>query len=146
MYTTYLLTNEIHGRFAVYPLSEVSMSTLLLITSAPSAILAWHALGLAQALKAKQQKFRVFFYQDAVCVANNLQWVPDDQRNLTIEWQKLAIRLPVCVSAALARGITDQDNAQRHQIHTHNLAQGFDLVGLGELADAVQSADRLIQF
>ena len=122
------------------------MSTLLLITSAPYSIHAWHALGLAQALKSKNQDFRVFFYQDGVQVANNLQWIPDDQRNLTAEWQKLAIELPVCVSAALARGITDEENAKRHQIHTTNLAQGFELVGLGELADAVQSTDRLIQF
>lgn len=122
------------------------MSTLLLITAAPTSIHAWHALGLAQALKAKNQTFRVFFYQDAVQVANSLQWVPDDQRNLSVEWQKLAIRLPVCVSAALTRGITDQENAKRHQIQTYNLADGFELVGLGELADAVQSTERLIQF
>lgn len=126
--------------------SEVSMSTLLLITSAPSSIYAWHALGLAQALKVKNEAFHVFFYQDGVAVANSLQWSPDDQRNLTVEWQKLSVRLPVCVSAALARGITDQENAQRHQIQAHNLATGFELVGLGELADAVQSTDRLIQF
>ncbi|NNG99689.1 sulfurtransferase complex subunit TusD [Acinetobacter sp. ANC 5414] len=122
------------------------MSTLLLITSAPTSIYAWHALGLAEALQAKNQAFRVFFYQDGVSVANALQWTPDDQRHLTEEWQKLAIRLPVCVSAALARGITDQENAKRHQINQHNLAQGFELVGLGELADAIQSAERLIQF
>ncbi len=122
------------------------MSTLLLITSSPTSIHAWHALGLAQALQNKEEEFRVFFYQDAVAAANALQWVPDDQRQLTSEWQKLAIRLPVCVSAALARGITDQDNAQRHSIQQHNLAEGFELVGLGELADAVQSSQRLIQF
>ena len=122
------------------------MSSLLLITAAPSSIHAWHALGLAQALQQKQHDFRVFFYQDGVQVANSLQWVPDDQRDLTEAWQELAIRLPVCVSAALARGITDQENAQRHQIQSHNLASGFELVGLGELADAVQSSDRLIQF
>ena len=126
--------------------SELSMSTLLLITSAPSSIHAWHALGLAQALQAKNQTFRVFFYQNGVFVANQLQWVPDDQRSLTQEWQKLAIRLPVCVSAALNRGITDAENAQRHQLPQHNLAIGFELVGLGELAGAVQSSQRLIQF
>lgn len=125
---------------------EISMSTLLLITSSPASIHAWHALGLAQALNRKNEEFRVFFYQDGVSVANALQWVPDDQRKLTSEWQKLSVRLPVCVSAALARGITDQENAQRHNIQQHNLAEGFELVGLGELADAVQSASRLIQF
>ncbi len=122
------------------------MSTLLLITSAPSSIHAWHALGLAQSLIAKKEEVRLFFYQDGVQIANAFQWVPDDQRNLTLEWQKLQIRLPVCVSAALARGITDAENAQRHQIQAHNLASGFELVGLGELADAVQSTERLIQF
>lgn len=122
------------------------MSTLLLITAAPSSIHAWHALGLAQSLKKKNQHFRVFFYQDGVLVANQLQWVPDDQRNLMNEWQQLDIPLPVCVSAALSRGITDAENAQRHQIQMHNLAEGFQLVGLGELADAVQSSERLVQF
>lgn len=122
------------------------MSTLLLITSAPTTIHAWHALGLAQALQHKNEAFRVFFYQDGVAVANELQWVPDDQRNLKTEWQKLGIRLPVCVSAALARGICDAENAKRHQLSQHNLAKGFELVGLGELADAVQSTERLIQF
>lgn len=122
------------------------MSTLLLITSAPTSIHAWHALGLAQALQQKSEAFRVFFYQDGVAVANELQWVPDDQRNLKTEWQKLSIRLPVCVSAALARGISDAHNTKRHQLSQHNLAAGFELVGLGELADAVQSTERLIQF
>ena len=129
-----------------YDHSECSMSTLLLITSAPTSMMAWHAFGLAQALQNKHEEFRVFFYQDGVQVANDLQWFPDDQRNLKLEWQKLGVRLPVCVSAALARGITDVSNAQRHSLQQHNLAQGFELVGLGELADAVQSCARLIQF
>ena len=122
------------------------MSTLLLITSAPTSIHAWHALGLAQSLHEKHEEFRVFFYQDGVSVANDLQWVPDDQRNLKTEWQKLSIRLPVCVSAALARGISDEENAKRHQLQQFNLAHGFELVGLGELADAVECADRVLQF
>lgn len=122
------------------------MSTLLLITSAPTSIHAWHAVGLAQALHQKGTDFRVFFYQDAVNVANCLQWQPDDQRSLMHEWQKLAIRLPVCVSAALSRGISDAENAQRHQLTQHNLAEGFELVGLGELADALQHAQRILQF
>ena len=49
-------------------------------------------------------------------------------------------------SAALNRGITDQENAKRHQLSNSNLAQGFELVGLGELADALQSSARIVQF
>lgn len=122
------------------------MSTLLLITASPQSVIAWHALGVAQALHQQKEPFKIFFYQDAVYVANQLTWVPEDQRNLTHEWQKMKIRLPVCVSAALNRGITDQENAQRHHLTQQNLAEGFSLVGLGELADAVQEADRIIQF
>ncbi len=73
-----------------YDHSECSMSTLLLITSAPTSMMAWHAFGLAQALQNKHEEFRVFFYQDGVQVANDLQWFPDDQRNLKLEWQSLA--------------------------------------------------------
>ncbi len=69
------------------------MSTLLLITSTPTSVMAWHAFGLAQALHNMREEFRVFFYQDGVQVANDLQWFPDDQRNLKQEWQKLGIRL-----------------------------------------------------
>ncbi len=126
--------------------SEISMSTLLLITSAPTSVHAWHALGVAQALLKKSEVFHIFFYQDAVNVANDLQWFPDDQRLLTQEWQKLGIPLPVCVSAALNRGISDDENAKRHQLSKSNLAQGFELVGLGHLADALQSSARVIQF
>ncbi len=122
------------------------MSTLIVVTAAPQTIYAWHALGLAQALHRQNEIFRLFFYQDAVQVANLLNWVPDDQRNLTHEWQKLNIRLPVCVSAALSRGISDADNAARHQLIQHNLAAGFELVGLGELADALQNCSRIAQF
>lgn len=122
------------------------MSTLLLITASPLSVVAWHALGTAQALKEKQAPFKLFFYQDGVYVANQLNWVSDDQKNLTQEWQQLGIRLPVCVSAALNRGITDQENAKRHQLIQYNLAEGFELVGLGELADAVEAAERVIQF
>lgn len=121
-------------------------TTLFLITAAPTHKSAWYALKLAQALINQQQDIRVFFYQDAVHIANRLIWQPDDQCHLQKEWQSLGIALPVCVSAALARGVSDIENAQRHHLTQHNLADGFSLVGLGELADAVTHADRILQF
>lgn len=122
------------------------MSTLLLITASPQSSIAWHALGLAQALQIKKEPYSVFFYQDAVYVANKLNWVAEDQKNLTHEWQALNIRLPVCVSAALHRGITDEENAKRHNLSQYNLAENFELVGLGELADAIHHHERVVQF
>ena len=65
-------------------------------------------------------------------------------------WQHFAIShdltIQVCVSAALARGVTDADNATRHQLQGDNLADGFELVGLGELAMHLHRAKRFISF
>ncbi len=118
---------------------------LLLLTAPMTSPLAWHAVWLAQQLQAGGHTVQVFFYQDAAMIANRLNWRPDDEANLTRLWQSLQIPLPVCVSAALLRGVTDDANAQRHTLHTDNLAPDFHLVGLGELADLMLGADRVIQ-
>lgn len=127
---------------------------LVLITHAPTHPLAHKALQFCQAY-AKQlfadqatpaqhqthplsDKLNVFFYGDAASTANRLRWQPADQAHLTQDWQVFAhqygMTLPVCVSTALARGVSDTDNATRHQLIGDNLATGFKLVGLSELA------------
>lgn len=120
------------------------MMILLLLTEAPTRPLAWHAVSLATHLLQQGVQLRVFFYQDAVLIANALRWQPADEANLAEAWRRLAIDLPVCVSAALYRGVTDADNATRHALAGHNLAQGFRLAGLGELAEYTLDADRVI--
>ncbi len=122
---------------------------LLLLTEPQTSPLAWHGVTLAEALLAQGVHVDVFFYQNAASIANRLNWRPSDEPNLARVWQQLPIARPVCVSAALLRGITDMDNATRHQLLTHdmrgdNLAEGFQLVGLGELADAMLHADRIV--
>lgn len=96
------------------------------------------------------QPLNLFFYADAAHIANRLRWQSAEQVNLTHEWQTLAkqygISLPVCVSTALSRGISDNDNSSRHQLQGDNLAHGFELVGLSELAVMMQSDCRLILF
>lgn len=121
------------------------ITVLLLLTHAAQQRLAWHALDLATALKNHGHRVTVFFYQDAVSIANAHQWQPQDESRLQQAWQQLAIDLPVCVSAALARGVTDADNAARHQLQGHNLAAGFRLTGLGELAELSLKAQRVVQ-
>lgn len=80
----------------------------------------------------------VFFYADGATFANAITWQSADQPNFRQQWQQLAktfeLDLMVCVSTALARGISDIDNGKRHQLKHHNLAEGFRLVGLSELA------------
>ena len=92
----------------------------------------------------------IFFYADAANTANRLRWQSADQMNITQEWQKFAkqyqLALPVCVSTALSRGISDSENSTRHQLDSENLASGFKLVGLSELAMMMQGDCRLLQF
>ena len=132
---------------------------MLLITADPSHPLAHLALRYARAYlkNAANNKdtndnvtLNVFFYGDAAHTANGLRWQSADQINLTKEWQTLAeqfqLALPVCVSTALSRGISDTDNSKRHQLNGDNLATGFSLVGLSELAMMMQGDCRLMQF
>ena len=137
---------------------------LLLITTDPSHPLAYLALRYARAYlqsapsvdnaasstSHENPVLNIFFYADAAHTANRLRWQSADQVNITQEWQALAeqynLVLPVCVSTALSRGISDADNSARHQLETENLATGFKLVGLSELAMMMQGDCRLIQF
>lgn len=145
-------------------ITAASMTTamtapLLLITKDPSHPLAHLALRYAQAYfeqtammdsNSDHDSLKLFFYADAAHMANRLRWQSADQINITKQWQALAaqhnISLPVCVSTALSRGISDSDNSARHQLQGDNLAQGFELVGLSELAMMMQGDCRLMQF
>ncbi len=130
--------------------------TVLLITKDPSHPLASLAIRYARAYlqnsdeSKSQQPLALFFYMDGAHVANRLRWQSADQTSLTLQWQALAehyqLSLPVCVSTALSRGISDNDNSARHQLHGDNVATGFTLVGLGDLAMMLQGDCRLLQF
>ncbi|WP_288998330.1 sulfurtransferase complex subunit TusD [uncultured Psychrobacter sp.] len=129
---------------------------LLLVTADPSHPLAHLALRYARAyLSARpaddsSHTLNVFFYGDGAHTANRLRWQSSDQLDMTKAWQNLAeqyqLSLPVCVSTALGRGISDTDNSARHQLSGNNLAAGFTLVGLSDLAMMMQADGRLIQF
>lgn len=136
---------------------------LLLITKDPSHPLATLALRYARTILEQHQQpsktvasdnhapaLNLFFYGDAAHIANRLRWQSADQMNITKAWQDLALEhhlaLPVCVSTALARGISDADNSARHQLQGDNVAQHFCLVGLSELALMMQDNSRVIQF
>lgn len=139
---------------------------LLLITADPSHPLAYIALRYARTYlqnveindktensyqgESSHAPLNIFFYADAANTANRLRWQSADQTDITKEWQTLAeqyqLTLPVCVSTALSRGISDSENSSRHQLDSENLASGFKLVGLSELAMMMQGDCRVIQF
>jgi tRNA 2-thiouridine synthesizing protein D len=90
---------------------------------------------------------RVFFYQDAAYVGLSSQ-VPGQglyaSHNGWIELQQQQIfPLQICIANALRRGVVDTAEAQRYQT-LETLQEGFELTGLGEIADACQSSDRII--
>ncbi|QYN43334.1 sulfurtransferase complex subunit TusD [Gilliamella sp. ESL0443] len=81
----------------------------------------------------------IFFYADGVYNANHFTDPANDEFDLVKAWQNLAkqnaLKLKVCVAAAQRRGISIE-----------NLAEHFELTGLGELSEAVASSDRILQF
>jgi len=109
------------------------------------------ALHFARAVIARGHTLiRVFFYHDGVHVATRLATLPQDERDLTAGWQRLArehgVDLVVCVAAAQRRGIVDAAERTRHGKDADNLAPGFRIAGLGQLIEAACAADRFVVF
>jgi tRNA 2-thiouridine synthesizing protein D len=102
------------------------------------------------ALRAGHEIVRVFFYHDGVNNGTRLSVPPQDDRNISERWAKLAqehdVELILCVAAAQRRGLLDEDEAKRAGKDSNNMAEGFQISGLGQLIDAGIQADRLIVF
>ncbi|ATG72706.1 sulfurtransferase complex subunit TusD [Zobellella denitrificans] len=92
----------------------------------------------------------VFFYQDGVHNGSLLIQPAGDEVDLHRAWVELAeeqgLALDLCVAAALRRGLSDQASSQQAGLAQWNVVAPFRLSGLGELAQASLSADRVVQF
>jgi len=92
----------------------------------------------------------VFFYREGVSNANALTAPASDEFDMVRAWQRLheeyQVELHICVAAALRRGVVDDVEAQRLALPGANLQAGFSLTGLGSLAEAALSCDRVVQF
>lgn len=92
----------------------------------------------------------VFFYQDGVTNGTALSVPANDEFDLSKAWQTLAkehnVRLETCVAAALRRGIISEGEANQHGLVQYNLSAGFEQAGLGSLAEAMLTQDRVVQF
>lgn len=101
-------------------------------------------------LAAGHSLHRVFFYRDGVMNANTLSCNAADETSIPADWQALAnehqLDLVVCISAAIRRGVIDSNEARRYGKSQHNLAEGFELSGLGQLVEASICSDRVITF
>ena len=102
------------------------------------------------ALRNGHQVVRVFFYHDGVNNGTRLSVPPQDDRNISERWSALAqqyeLELILCVAAAQRRGLLDEAEAERAGKDGNNIADGFQISGLGQLIDAGIQADRLIVF
>ncbi len=80
--------------------------------------------------------YRLFFYQDAVLVANRLAETEDHVREA---WEALkdehGFEMDVCVAASTRRGIG-----------TDIASEAFEIVGLGQMVEAMEVADRTVTF
>lgn len=93
---------------------------------------------------------RLFFYQDGVHNACSSIVTPQDENDFAGEWQNFISRNQldsvVCIAAALRRGVLDQQEAERHGRTAACINSPWELSGLGQLHDAIQTADRLVCF
>jgi tRNA 2-thiouridine synthesizing protein D len=91
---------------------------------------------------------RIFFYQDACYTALQAQVPGQGLQSSYDVWLQLAqeydLPLQSCIANSLRRGIIDQQEAERYQVN-ENIHSSFELVGLGELAQACLSSDRIIK-
>lgn len=125
--------------------------TLVVTGSAYGTQQATSAWQFAQALITRGHKLEsVFFYQEGISNANQLVSPASDEFDLVRAWQRLAEQqgtvLNVCVAAALRRGVVDEQEAALRQKKMANLQPGFVLSGLGSLAEAMLTCDRVMQF
>lgn len=127
------------------------MKFAITVHTAPGSPAARRALRFCQALLAgRHEIIRLFFYQDGVYNACNSIVVPQDETDIARQWREFIeahqLDSVVCIAAALRRGMLDQDEADRYERLNASVSAPWELSGLGQLHDAIQSADRLICF
>lgn len=94
---------------------------------------------------------RVFFHGEGTYNASSLTVGPQDEDDLTAAWAELGrqhdLDLVICVASALKRGVLDDSEAERYEkAGGGNMRPEFVISGLGQLADAALSVDRLVTF
>jgi len=109
------------------------------------------ALLFARALLAEGHTLEsVFFYREGVYNANLLTSPASDEVDMVRAWQMLHqqhhVALHICVAAGLRRGVTDAEHNPASAKGASNLNPGFILTGLGALAEALLTVDRVVQF
>ena len=110
-----------------------------------------HALAFSEAAIASGHEIaRVFFYHEGVLTALNSQVPPQEEKDVAAGWRHFAaeheVELAVCIANGLKRGVLSEDEKKRYEMSAATLAEGFELVGLGQLIDTIAQSDRYVEF
>jgi tRNA 2-thiouridine synthesizing protein D len=126
--------------------------TLLLTAHPWQSTLAGNALAFTEALlQTKHSLNCLFFYGDAVFIANQLITSAENEGHICQKWQQLLashtdINAMLCATSSLKRGIIDNAYAKHYGQPSGNLAPGFHLKSLTTLITHMAASDRVIQF
>lgn len=92
----------------------------------------------------------IFFYRDGVHNLTRLNIVQSNELDLPRQWDDLiscyGLKAIACASSALKRGVIDEKEAQRWDRNAANLTSNALIGGLGQLVDACETADRILNF
>lgn len=127
------------------------MNFAIALLAGPQDPAARSALEFSRAVLASgHQISRLFFYRDAVHLASTLGVQPQDETDISAEWRKFIaenrLDAVVCIAAALRRGVLNEAEAARWDRAVANTGAPWELSGLGQWVDALQTADRVITF
>jgi len=127
------------------------MNFAIVLLAGPQDPAARSALNFARAVLASGHHIsRLFFYRDAVHLATTLGVQPQDEADIHADWRAFIsdnqLDAVVCIAAALRRGVLNADEATRWQRPTANTGTPWELSGLGQWVDSLQTADRTVTF
>ena len=111
------------------------------------------ALKFAQAAVAADHRIRrAFFHGDGASIANRFAVPSEDETDVAAAWAAFArqhdVSLIVCVASAARRGATEDGRAPRRSDDDAGvmLRDGFEIGGLGQMIEAINSAHRTVTF
>jgi tRNA 2-thiouridine synthesizing protein D len=104
---------------------------------------------ISAALRKGHEVVRIFFYHDGIYHGLRHTEQADEDPGVC-RWKALrenhGVDLVLCVSAAQRRGLSAAERSVGEDEIADDLAAGFRIAGLGQWAEAVITADRVLTF
>ena len=104
-----------------------------------------HAFNFARSVIQKGHHInRVFFFHEGVRIILEQRELGPEEFDYNKAWRELSsehdVELNVCISSGGRRGVV------KNKTTNSTLAEGFELVGLGILVEAISSGDKYVEF